>query len=194
MRHVLFAAAVAAAALTAPTAAIAQRVPGAAVAVVDTARVYAECTACRSAQTQLQTQVNTLRTRQQTLTNQLRTEGQPLQQQIQALNGREPDAALRTRIQAFEQKQTQANQELSQGQQRVQSIQANVLRQINERMGPIINTVMTQRGANIAVSADAALAHAPALDITGDVLAQLNRALPSVSLTPLPQAQQSQGR
>ena len=55
-------------ALAAPTMVSAQRVPGAVVAVVDTSRVYAECTACRSAQTALQGQVTTLQNRQRTLT------------------------------------------------------------------------------------------------------------------------------
>jgi hypothetical protein len=51
---------------------------------------------------------------------------------------------------------------------------------------------MTARGANLAVDRGATLAAAPALDITSEVLAQLNQQLPSVSVTPLPQAQQQQ--
>jgi outer membrane protein len=41
---------------------------------------------------------------------------------------------------------------------------------------------------------DATLAHAATVNITADVLARLNAALPSVSATPLPQQQQQQGR
>ena len=83
-----------------------------------------------------------------------------------------------------------------QGQQRLQSTQANVLRQVNERLNPIINQAMTARGANIAMDVDATLAHAATINITADVLARLNSALPSVSVTPLPQQaqQQPQGR
>ena len=180
-----------------PSTALAQRVPAASIVVVDTDRIYRECTACRTAQTQLQTQVTALQTRQQALTNELRPEGQAIQAAIQALNGREPDAALRTRAQAFQTRQEQANQELSRGQQNIQSIQANVVRQINTRMNPVISQVMTARGANLAVDVGATLAHAPAINVTAEVLASLNRALPSVSLTPLPaqpQQQQPQGR
>jgi hypothetical protein len=52
---------------------------------------------------------------------------------------------------------------------------------------------MTARGANLRRRSrrDAGLP-APALDITSDVLAQLNQQLPSVSVTPLPQGQQQQ--
>ena len=180
-----------------PSVALAQRAPAAVVVVVDTNRIYRDCTACRNAQTQLQTRVTALQTRQQTLTNQLRPEGEAIQAAIQALAGKAPDAALRARVQAFQKKQDDANQELSRGQQNIQSIQANVVRQINTQLNPVINQVMTTRGANLAVDQDATLAHSQAVDVTADVLAGLNRVLPSVSLTPLPAAQQQrtpQGR
>ena len=178
-----------------PSAAVAQRAPAAVVVVVDTERVFRECNACRTAQTQLQSQVTALQTRQQTLTNQLRPEGQAIQTAIAALNGREPDAALRTRAQAFQTKQDQANEELQRGQRNLQSIQANVLRQINTRLNPAINQVMVARGANLAVDTSDTLARGAGLDVTTEVLAALNATLPSVSLTPLPQQQQqTQGR
>ncbi len=195
MRNLITIAALAASTIAIPTAAQAQRAPAAVVVIVDSDRVYRECNACRTAQTQLQAQVAALQTRQQALTTQLRPDGQSIQTAIQALNGREPDAALRTRVEAFQKRQEAANQELSRGQQNIQSIQANVLRQINARMNPVINQVMTARGANIAVDTNATLAHSQTTDVTAEVLAGLNRALPSVTLTPLPaQAQQPQGR
>ena len=199
MKTIISLAALMASAIAVPSAASAQQAPAAVVVVVDTDRIYRECTACKSAQTQLQTRLTAFQNRQQTLSNQLRTEGQPLEAAVQALGGKEPDAALRARIQAFQTKQDQANQELSRTQQNLQSIQANVMRQINARMGPIINQVMTARGANLAVDVGATLAHAQGVNVTSDVLARLNTALPSVSLTPLPaqpqqQRQQPQGR
>ena len=113
------------------------------------------------------------------------------------MNGREPDAALRARVTAFQTKQDQANQELQRSQQNIQSIQANVVRQINEKLNPAINQVMVARGANLAIDSGSAMAHAQAIDVTTAVLAALNRALPTVSLTPLPaqaQAAQPPGR
>lgn len=175
-----------------PTAAQAQRAPAAVVVVVDTDRIYRECNACRTAQQQLQSQVTALQTRQQTLANELRSEGQAIQTAVQALNGQQPGAALRTRAQTFQQRQEQAQQELQRAEQNLQSIRANVIRQIDERMRPVINQVMTQRGANIAVDVNATLAHAQGTNATDAVLAGLNAALPSVSVTPLPQQQQQQ--
>ena len=190
MKNRIAAALIAATALAAP--AMAQRAPAAVVVVVDTDRIYRDCNACRTAQTQLQSQVATLRTRQQTLEAQLRPEGQAIQAAVAALGTKQPDAALQNRVKAFQQRQDTANQELSKGQQNIQSIQANVVRQINERLQPIINQVMTQKGANIAVDVGSTLAHSQATNATTEVLAALNSALPSVSLTPLPQQQQQQ--
>jgi outer membrane protein len=190
MKKTIAAALIAASALAAP--ALAQRAPAAVVVVVDTDRVYRDCNACRTAQTQLQSQVSTLRTRQQTLEGQLRPEGQSIQTAITALAGKQPDAALQNRIKTFQQRQDTANQELAKGQQNIQSIQANVVRQINEKLQPVINQVMTQKGANLAVDVGSTLAHGTGTDVTNEVLAALNTALPAVSLTPLPQQQQQQ--
>jgi len=186
MRHTLTFAALAASAMAVPTAAQAQRAPAATIVVVDSGRIYRECTACRTAQASLQSQANTLQTRQQTLAGQLRTEGQAIQTAITALNGAQPGAALRTRVQAFQTREQQANGELQRSQTNLQSIQQNVLRQINTRLGPAVNQVMVQRGANIAVDVDATLAHAAGTEVTDAVLVALNATLPSVTLTPLP--------
>ena len=191
MRKILMLSAVAAA-LAAPTAAPAQRAPAAIIVVVDSNRVYRECNACRTAATQLQAQVTALQNRQQTLMNQLKPEADAIQAAITALAGKQPDAALRSRAQAFQQRQEQAQQELARTEQNIQSIRANVGRQIEARYGPAVRQVMTQQGANLAVDVDSTIAHAPALDVTPAVLAALNATLPSLSLTPLPQQQQQQ--
>ncbi|HXH52714.1 MAG TPA: OmpH family outer membrane protein [Sphingomicrobium sp.] len=185
-------AAVALSAAAMPVAAQAQRVPAAVIVVVDTDRVFRECNACRTAQTQLQSQLQALQTRQQTLVGQLRPEGEAIQTAINALGNRQPDAALNTRIQQFQQRENQAQQELSRSQQNLQSIEAHVLQQISARLSPAINAVMTARGANLAIAKSSAIDNAAALDVTNDVLARLNQTLPSVSLTPLPQQQQQQ--
>ena len=191
MRNMIFAAALAAS-VAMPVAAQAQRAPGAVVVIVDSDRIYRECTACKTAQTQLQGQVTALQSRQRALEAQLRPEGQAIQTAIQALAGKEPDQALRTRATNFQKKQNDANQELSRSQQNIQSIQANVVRQIDTQLRPAINSVMVAKGANLAVDVEATLAHGQGLDVTADVLAAVNRSLPAVSLTPLPQSQQQQ--
>jgi Skp family chaperone for outer membrane proteins len=192
MNQLTFGAALAVIAAAMPAAASAQRLSAQPIAVVDSDRIFRECTACRAAQTQLQTQLQQAQQRAQQLTAPLQTEGQSIQTAVNALNGRQPDAALTARIQALQTKQNTANQELSGREQTLRSTQQHVQQQIGTRLGPIINTVMAARGAAIVVDRGATLAVSPALDITNDVLAQLNQQLPSVSITPLPQGQQPQ--
>jgi outer membrane protein len=195
MTNKFLAAAVAATALV-PATAQAQRVPAAAIAVVDVDRIGRECTACRAAATQLQTQETTLRNRAQALQTQLQTAGQPIQTAVNALNGRQPDAALQQRITAFETQQRSAQTELATAQRNLQSTQANVNQQIGARLNTITGSVAAARGANLAIARDQAIYAATTIDITNEVLAQLNQQLPSVSVTPLPQQQQQrpQGR
>ena len=183
-------AAMAALVLLTPAAASAQRRSPAAVAVVDTDRILRECTACRAAQTTLQGQVQALQSRQQQLATPLQTEAQAIQTAVAALQGKQPDAALQTRIQSLQTRQQSANQELGRQEQTIRSTQQHVVQQINQRLGPIIQAQLAATGAAIIVDRGATLAMAPNVDITNTVLAALNQQLPSVSVTPLPQAQQ----
>jgi Skp family chaperone for outer membrane proteins len=198
MNKFAFGAALAALATAIPAAAPAQKVGGAIVAVVDADRVYKECTACKAAQAQLQTQANSLQQRAQQLAQPIQTEGAAVETALKALNGKPADAALQARITALQAKQNTANQELQGRQATLQSTQQHVLQQINDRLRPILTQVMNARGANLVVDAGNILANSPAIDVTPDVLAALNQQLPSVSVTPMPQAagnaQQPQGR
>ncbi len=72
MRKNILLAAIAASMIAVPTAVSAQRLPATVVAVVDTGKIYSDCTACAAARTQLQSQATALQTRQKTLTDQLR--------------------------------------------------------------------------------------------------------------------------
>jgi outer membrane protein len=186
--------ALAASALIAPSAGLAQQRGG--ILVVDTDRVLAECTACRAAATQLQSRANTLRTRAQTLQQQLTTEGQPLQTSINALNGKAPDAALKARVEALQKKEVAARQEIANGENNLRSIQAHVQQQLGTRVIQIVEQARARRGALIAISKGSTLASDNTVDITGEILTALNQQLPAVSVTPLPQQQQqsTQGR
>ena len=97
MTKILLSAA-AALAIGLPAAAHAQQ---ANILIVDSDRIMSDCTACKSAASQLQTKQAALRSRAQTLQTQLQTEGKALQTAIDALNGKEPDAALKAKITAI---------------------------------------------------------------------------------------------
>jgi Skp family chaperone for outer membrane proteins len=189
MRKTLLLAAIAAATAL-PTTANAQARGG--VIIVDTANVLSNCTACKAAQAQLEQRQTTLRSRVQTLTQQLQTEGKPIQDAVDALKGKQPDAALQQRITAFQTKERSAQQEISNSQRQLQSTAAHVQQQVGARLIQIVEQSRARRGASIAVAKDSTLANDTSIDVTSEVLAALNQALPSVSVTPLPQAQQQQ--
>lgn len=197
MNKLVFGTAFAALAIAVPASAPAQRLGAAVIAVIDTGRIFRECNACRTAQTQLQQQVDQARQRAQQLGQPIQTEGQSLENSLKALGGKAPDAALQGRIQAFQARQNTANQELQNRQATIQRNQQYVAQQINTKLDPIIKSVMQSRGANIAVDMQATLATSPSIDVTNDVLAQLNQQLTSVSVTAPAapaNAQQPQGR
>lgn len=182
MKKILFV--VAAASLPFAAPAFAQSRPGPTVAiVVDTQRIFAECTACKAATTQLQQQGQQLQQRAQQLGQPLQTEAQSIQQAAAVLKGAAPDAALEQRANALRGKQTAAQQELQRSEQQLQRNQAYVVQQINARLNPIITQTMQSKNANIALDTQATLAIAPALDATNEVLAALNQQLPSVTVT-----------
>ncbi|QIK96048.1 OmpH family outer membrane protein [Sphingomonas sp. HDW15A] len=161
------------------------------VLTVDTDRILAECTACKSASSQIQSQITSARQRAQALEGQLRTEAQGLEAQVKALNGRQPDAALQQKITAFQTKQNQARTELGNRERQIESIQAHVQQQIGTRVVQIAEQVRARRQASVVMAKGSLMAVDPRADVTGDVLAALNQQLPSVSVTPLPQQQQS---
>jgi len=192
MKTLLLSAAVLAAAIM-PTAASAQAVPAAVIAVVDLERVTASCNACKTANAALTSQVNALKTRQQTLAAPLSTEGQALEAAGKALNGKAPDAALQARAKAYQTKLQQAQQEMARQEEQIRRNQAHIQKQIGDKLGPIYQQVMTRRGANVLLEAGTTLASSNSVDVTNDVLAGLNSALPTIATT-APATQQPQGR
>ena len=192
MKTLLVSAAFAAALLT-PAAASAQALPAAVVAVVDLDRVTAECNACKTAQAALRSQVEAYQTREKSLAAPLQTEQKSIQTAIDALKGKEPDAALQARARSFQGKQQQAAQELQNQQQQIQRNQQYISKQIQDKLDPIYKQVMQRRGATLLMETGATLATSQSVDVTNDVLAALNSALPSI-VTTAPAQQAPQGR
>jgi Skp family chaperone for outer membrane proteins len=189
-----FRTALAALALALPGAAYAQRTPPAVVVVVDTGRIFDDCTASRAAQPQIQALVASAQQRRQQLGQPLQAEAQSLQAAGQSARAMPAGAArtaaeasLRQRGTALDAGQNAANAELQRIEQNLQSVRQNVSQQISEGLRPIVTAAMVAHGANIAMDSSVSFAHALALDITNEVLVTLNQRLPSVSVTPLPQ-------
>lgn len=193
MKQLIFAAAAFAASVV-PTAASAQAIPAAVVAVVDLDRVTGDCTACKTASAALRSQVTAQQTREQGLGSPLQAEQKSIQAAIDALKGKDPDAALQARIKAFQSRGQQAEQEAARGRQQLQANQQYIQKQIAEKLGPIYQQVMQRRGANVLLETGSTLATTTAVDVTSDVVAALNVALPSIQTNAPAQPQQPQGR
>ena len=172
-----------AAAILAPAAADAQALPAAVVAVVDLDSVTRNCNACKTAQAALQNQATTEESREKALVGPLQTEQQSIQAAVDALKGKDPDAALQTRIKNFQTKYQQAQEQAARGRQQLQANQAYIQKQIQDKLNPIYTQVMQRRGANLLVEVGTTLAAAQNVEVTNDVLAALNAALPSISTT-----------
>jgi Skp family chaperone for outer membrane proteins len=196
MKKMLVTAALAATALV-PSAAIAQSLPAAVVAVVDVERVTNECNACKTASAALRSQITGLQNRQKALATPLETEAKSIQAAADALKGKDPDAALQARVKAFQTKQQSAQTELARQEQQIQRNQQYIQKQISDKLGPIFQQVMQRRGANVLVEQGSTLATSKTVDVTADVLTALNTALPSLATTAPAapaQTQQPQGR
>jgi Skp family chaperone for outer membrane proteins len=176
MNRLILTSTLAAIALAAPAVAVAQQLPAAVIAVVDRDQIATTCTQCVAATQQLQAQGTAYQQREQQLTAPLNTEGQAIQTAINALpQGGQPDAALAARINAYRTNQQAAATELQGRQETIRRNQMFVVRQMTERMDPLIGQVTRSRGANIAVDISATLAHNPAVNVTADVLALMNQ-------------------
>lgn len=161
--------------------AVAQQLSPPVIVIVDMERIVNESAAGKQAGTEIQGKVTALQSRGSTLQNQLKTEADAIQagQANKTLAG----PALDQRVQAFGQKQQQAQQEVGRLEQDIQRSRQYVIKQITDAANPIITTVMREKGANIALAEGATLQHTSSLDVTNDVIARLNTSLPRVSST-----------
>jgi Skp family chaperone for outer membrane proteins len=181
------------AALVMPAAARAQALPSAIVAVVDVDRVRTTCNACRTAIATLKSQATAEDAREKALVTPLQAEQKSIQAAVDALNGKKPDAALEARAKTFQTRYQEAQEQAARGREQLQANQQYIIKQIDDRLNPIFSQVMQRRGANILVEQNATLATATSVDVTNDVLAALNSALPSIATT-APAPAQPQGR
>lgn len=184
MKKMMFALALATAA-TPATMAVAQQLPQAVIVTVDRQAMIAGSAAAKAAQTELKPKADALQARLQQLATSLQAEEKTLRDTAPQQNAA-PAAvqAWQTKVRDFEGRRGQADQEIQRRQQEIQQAEQWVVKQINEGAQPIISTIMRERGANIAVDEQVTIQHTAALDITKDVIARLDKALPRVSTTP----------
>ncbi len=187
MKKILISMALASAAVVAPVAspAFSQTLPAAVVIVVDLDRIYRDSAAAKAATVDLKAKDDALRARANQLQSSLGAEQQTLTQSRPAQGAAAAAiTAWEAKARDFQARQQQAGQELEKRQSDLQASRQFVLKQINDALQPIITTVMRERGASVAIAKGATLDSTTALDMTTDIMARLDKALPRVSTTP----------
>jgi outer membrane protein len=114
----------------------------------------------------------------------LRQEGATLQQQIAILS----PSVKAAKIKAFQAKQAALQQNVQTQQGLIQGGVLKARQQVEQALGPILQAIMTERGANLLLDRNAVVLGTVDVDVTAVAIARLNQKLPGVKvvLTPLP--------
>jgi Skp family chaperone for outer membrane proteins len=114
----------------------------------------------------------------------LRQEGAALQQQLAILS----PAVKAAKIKAFEAKQAGLQGQVQQAQGLIQGGVLKARQQVEQALGPILQGIMTERGANLLLDRNAVVLGTVDVDVTNLAITRLNQKLPMVKVTlaPLP--------
>ena len=129
-----------------------------------------------------------------------RPSSKSIQAAIDALNGKEPDAALQARVKAFQTKRSRPQRGAASSAAADPGATRQYIQQADRATssGPIYRRSCSGVAPIIMVEIGTTLASGAALDVTNDVLAALNAALPTRPAThraaPAAQPTQPQGR
>ena len=114
----------------------------------------------------------------------LRAEGQALQQQLAIL----APGVKAAKIKAFEVKQAALQGDVQKQQSLIQGGVLVARQQVERALGPILQKIMQERGANLLLDRNAVVLGTVDVDVTGLAITRLNQSLPMVKVTlaPLP--------
>ena len=162
----------------------AQALPAPVIVIVDMDRVIGDSAAGKQASGELKTRNDANQARLASLRTQFGSEGETLQKGAPA-QGAAPAVvtAFQGKVRDFQQRQQAAEADLQKRDRDFQLSRQYVLKQINDAAQPIITAVMRERGATIVLPENATVQHSASLDVTTDVIARLDKALPRVSTT-----------
>ncbi|MGK6324095.1 OmpH family outer membrane protein [Sphingomonas sp. DT-51] len=182
-KHLLLAASlVAPAALSAPAATA--QVGG--VAIADPEAAVANSKAWATARTQIQTQYKAQLDQANTRRQAIQTELQPLvaaYQKAAAAPGAS-EASLRPQLQAIQTREQSANTELQRLTAPASRAQAYAIEQISAKLQDAIGAATRAKNVSLLLRPNAALFAQPTADITSAITAELDRAVPTVGITP----------
>lgn len=160
-------------------ASLAQQVPTAVILVIDFQRVTQESLVGKDVAAQMESNRVELENRVRQLEEELRTQEEEIVKQKSIIS---PDA-YEQRVRDFQVKAQTARQELQQKQQARQRAvqQANV--EIQRSLRPIVRSIMEGRGATMVLDKNFVADHISGLDVTTEVIEQLDQAMPSFQVS-----------
>ncbi len=159
----------------------AQTLPAAVIVVVDLDRVFQTSVAGKQATAELKTRNEQLQARVTALQTQFGTEEQTLVKARPAVQTGPAETAWEAKVRDLQSRKQTAEQEVGGRNRDLQLSQRSVLTQFNDAVQPIITAVMKEHGASLVLPESSTVQHAQSLDITTDVLARLDKALPRIS-------------
>lgn len=109
----------------------------------------------------------------------LRREGQALQQQVAILA---PDVKAQ-KIKAFETKQIAFQKKVEERQGKIQGGVLKARQQVEAALGPILQGIMSERGANLLLDRNAVVLGTVDVDITRVAIQRLDQKMPNVKVT-----------
>ena len=114
----------------------------------------------------------------------LRAEGAALQQQLAIL----APGVKAAKIRAFEAKQAALQGDVQKQQGLIQGGVLVARQQVERALGPILQKIMAERGANLLLDRNAVVLGTVDVDVTNAAIQRLNQSMPmvKVTLTPLP--------
>ncbi|MCM8731437.1 OmpH family outer membrane protein [Hephaestia sp. GCM10023244] len=178
----------AAAALTAPALAIGGTAHAqvAGIAVADPEAAVANTKAWATAKQQIETTYKAQLDQAEARRQAIATELKPLYDAFNAARSAATpnEAALTTQAQTIRQREEAGKQELARLQQPAARAQGYALEQISTHLDKAVQTVVGQKNVSLLLRPESAFFAQPAVDITPAITAELDRVVPSVSISP----------
>jgi outer membrane protein len=153
--------------------------PAPIIAVVDVDKIRESATAAKSVRDQLTKQQSTYQDDIAKQENDLRNAEQELNKQRTVLS---PEAFAQRR-QQFEQRVAEFQRQVQARRKQLDDAYKNSMVQVNKVVVDVIQEVATQRGATLMLPRSQIILSAPAMEVTDEVLDQVNRKLPTVRVT-----------
>lgn len=147
-------------------------------AVVNVQQIMKDSTAAQAARTQLQAKQKEFQDQISAKEKELQKEDQELAKQRSLMD----QEAFKQKIAAFQQKAGQVQKEVREKRQTFTKAYENAIAQLHTKVTAIIDAMAKERGFKIAIPTSQILYAESSLDISAEVLARLNKQMPTLTV------------